>query len=132
MNEIVCHVSPLLSEDTVSCRHLNTSLLLLGLIVFLFIIIDAQFAPLAEGDMVKIDLGAQVNLGSDRSSLCAHLPTFSCSVGQVDGYISVGAHTVVVGHIPNPEAPVTGARADVITAAWTAAEVDGLVCNTLD
>ncbi len=41
---------------------------------------------------------------------------------HIDGYIAVGAHTVVVGHVPS-ETPVTGAKADVILAAWTAAEV---------
>jgi methionine aminopeptidase len=42
---------------------------------------------------------------------------------HIDGYIAVGAHTVVVGHTPAPEAPVTGPRADVLQAAWTAARV---------
>jgi len=74
VNECVCHCSPLVSEDA--------------------------FPPLAEGDIVKIDLGV-----------------------HIDGYIAVGAHTVIVGHIPNPEAPVTGSRADCVVAAWTAAEI---------
>ena len=50
--------------------------------------------------MVKIDLGT-----------------------HIDGYIALSAHTVVVGHVPNPSAPVTGPRANVIHAAWTAANV---------
>jgi len=50
--------------------------------------------PLQKGDLVKIDLGA-----------------------HFDGYISQGAHTIVVG-----EDKVEGRKADVIRAAWTAAE----------
>jgi curved DNA binding protein len=55
---------------------------------------------LVDGDVVKIDMGV-----------------------HVDGYIAVGAHTVIVGHTPNSEAPVTGPRANVIFAAWAAAEI---------
>lgn len=61
---------------------------------------EDRLPPLVDGDMVKIDLGV-----------------------HIDGYIAVGAHTVVVGHTPNPAEPITGPRADVITAAWTAAEI---------
>jgi curved DNA binding protein len=50
--------------------------------------------------MVKIDLGT-----------------------HIDGYIALSAHTLVVGHVPNPSAPITGPRANVIHAAWTAANV---------
>lgn len=49
--------------------------------------------------MVKIDIGA-----------------------HIDGYIAVGANTVVVGHVANPAALVTGPKATVLAAAWTAAE----------
>ncbi|KAI0034233.1 proliferation-associated protein 1 [Vararia minispora EC-137] len=52
---------------------------------------------LAKGDVVKIHLGA-----------------------HVDGFASVSAETLVVG--ATAESPVTGRRADVIKAAWTAAE----------
>jgi len=52
------------------------------------------FPALQKGDVVKIDLGA-----------------------HFDGYISQGAHTVVVG-----EEKVEGRKADVIRAAWCAAE----------
>ena len=40
---------------------------------------------------------------------------------HIDGFASVSAETIVVG--ASPENPVTGRRADVIKAAWTAAEV---------
>lgn len=51
-------------------------------------------------DFVKIDLGV-----------------------HIDGYIAVVAHTVIVGMVPNPEQPVTGPKADVLAAAWAAANV---------
>jgi curved DNA binding protein len=54
-------------------------------------------ATLADGDVVKIDLGA-----------------------QVDGFSAVVAQTIVVGSATNP---VTGRKADVIAAAQTAADV---------
>lgn len=73
VNEFVCHVSPLASEDT--------------------------FNPLAAGDLVKLDLGA-----------------------HVDGYIAVAAHTLIVPGL-EPPAPITGPRANVLAAAWAAAEV---------
>ena len=53
-------------------------------------------APLAAGDVVKIDLGC-----------------------HVDGYIAVAAHTLIVA----PESVISGPLADVINAAYTAAEV---------
>lgn len=59
-----------------------------------------KLPPLVEGDMVKVDLGA-----------------------HIDGYIAVGAHTIVVGHVPIAATPATGPRADVITAVWAAAEI---------
>jgi len=52
---------------------------------------------LAKDDVVKIQLGA-----------------------QIDGFASITAETIVVG--ASAENPVTGRRADVIKAAWTAAE----------
>jgi len=52
-------------------------------------------SALAEGDMVKVDLGV-----------------------QVDGYVSQVAHTFVVGN-----GVVDGRKADVLAAAYTAAEV---------
>lgn len=68
----------------------------------------AHFSPLASdpsaaqtltaGDVVKLHLGA-----------------------HIDGYAAVSAETVVVG--AGPDAPVTGRKADVLQAAWTAAEV---------
>ena len=67
VNNCVGHYSPLLSEDKV---------------------------VLADGDMVKIDMGV-----------------------HVDGYVAVVAHTVLVS-----SEPATGRKADVIMAAWTAAE----------
>jgi len=53
---------------------------------------------LANGDVVKIQLGA-----------------------QIDGFAAISAETMVIG--ANAENPVTGRRADVLKAAWTAAEV---------
>ena len=55
---------------------------------------------LATGDLVKIDMGV-----------------------HIDGYITVSAHTVIVGHAATAEAPVTGPLADVFHAAYTCAEV---------
>ena len=67
----------------------------------------AHFSPLASdpsssqtlaaGDVVKLHLGA-----------------------HIDGFAAVSAETVVVG--ASPAEPVTGRKADVIQAAWTAAE----------
>jgi len=53
---------------------------------------------LAKGDVVKLHLGA-----------------------HIDGFAAITAETIVVG--ATPENPVTGRRADVLRAAWTAAEV---------
>ena len=53
---------------------------------------------LAKGDVVKLHLGA-----------------------HIDGFAAISAETIVVG--ATPESPVTGRRADVLRAAWTAAEV---------
>jgi methionine aminopeptidase len=52
---------------------------------------------LAKDDVVKIQLGA-----------------------HIDGFAAISAETVVIG--ASAENPVTGRRADVIKAAWTAAE----------
>ncbi len=52
---------------------------------------------LAKGDVVKIQLGA-----------------------HIDGFASISAETIVIG--ASPADPVTGRRADVIKAAWAAAE----------
>jgi len=49
---------------------------------------------LSDGDLVKIDLGC-----------------------QIDGYPAVAAHTIVVG-----TSEITGRKADVLRAAWTTAE----------
>jgi len=60
---------------------------------------DAQVGlTLAKDDVVKIHVGA-----------------------HIDGFASVSAETLVVG--ATAENPVTGPRADVIKAAWTAAEI---------
>jgi methionine aminopeptidase len=40
---------------------------------------------------------------------------------HIDGFAAITAETTVVG--ATPESPVTGRRADVLRAAWTAAEV---------
>jgi len=73
VNNVVGHYSPLTSEDQV---------------------------VLAEGDLVKIDLGV-----------------------HVDGYIAVLAHTVLCSKPGEEAADDAGKRkADVVTAAWTAAE----------
>jgi methionine aminopeptidase len=53
---------------------------------------------LVKGDVVKVHLGA-----------------------QIDGFAAITAETIVVG--ATPESPVTGRRADVLRAAYTAAEV---------
>ena len=58
----------------------------------------ASSLTLQKSDVVKLHLGA-----------------------HIDGFASVTAETLVVG--ASPESPVTGRRADVIKAAWTAAEV---------
>merc|ERR1712240_204788 len=70
VNNVICHYSPLLSEPDTS---------------------------LADGDLIKIDLGA-----------------------HIDGFIAVVAHTFVLG--ASAEAPVTGRKADVIMAAHLASE----------
>merc|ERR1712112_697348 len=71
VNNCICHYSPLFSEpDTI----------------------------LADGDMVKIDMGA-----------------------HIDGFIAVVAHTVVVG--ATVDNPVTGSKADALMAAHLASEV---------
>ena len=53
---------------------------------------------LAKDDVVKIHVGA-----------------------HIDGFASISAETIVVG--ASAENPVTGRRADVLKAAWSAAEV---------
>lgn len=72
VNNIVGHYSPLTSENKVT---------------------------LAEGDLVKVDLGV-----------------------HVDGYVAVAAHTLVCSEAAEPEA-LTGRKADVMLAAWTASEL---------
>merc|ERR1712112_456434 len=70
VNNCICHYSPLFSEpDTI----------------------------LADGDMVKIDMGA-----------------------HIDGFIAVVAHTLVVG--ASADKPVSGKAADVVMAAHLASE----------
>merc|ERR1712121_450719 len=71
VNNCFCHFSPLTTEPDV---------------------------VLAEGDMVKIDMGA-----------------------HIDGFIAVVAHTVVVG--ATVDNPVTGSKADALMAAHLASEV---------
>lgn len=75
VNNTVCHFSPLETDAEV---------------------------VLADGDVVKIDVGT-----------------------HVDGYIAVAAHTHVVGTTgaPNTAEPVVGPQSDVILAAYKAAEV---------
>jgi len=70
VNNTICHFSPLTTEPDVI---------------------------LADGDMVKIDMGA-----------------------HIDGFIAVVAHTVVVG--ATVENPVTGGKADALMAAHLASE----------
>jgi hypothetical protein len=68
-------------------------------LIFLYYRSDPQASQvLAKGDVVKIQLGA-----------------------HIDGYAAISGETIVVG--ANAENPVTGRRADVLKAAWTAAEV---------
>lgn len=70
VNNVICHYSPLVSEpDTI----------------------------LAEGDMVKLDLGA-----------------------HIDGFIAVVAHTIVIGASKSNQ--VTGRKADAVLAAHLASE----------
>ncbi|KII85040.1 hypothetical protein PLICRDRAFT_45151 [Plicaturopsis crispa FD-325 SS-3] len=73
VNNVVAHFSPLASDPLSS-------------------------QTLAKDDVVKIQLGA-----------------------QIDGFASISAETIVVG--ASEENPVTGRRADVLKAAWHAAEV---------
>ena len=63
---------------------------------------DDSYPALAVNDMVKIDLGA-----------------------HIDGYIAVAAHTVIVRSAPLAAGSdaETGARANVLAAAWAAAEI---------
>ncbi|CAM9727689.1 unnamed protein product, partial [Discosporangium mesarthrocarpum] len=56
--------------------------------------------PLAVGDFVKIDLGC-----------------------HIDGFIAVVGHTLKVGHDVSADTPLTGKEADVMLAAYQAAEV---------
>ena len=70
VNNCICHFSPLVSEADVI---------------------------LAEGDMVKIDMGA-----------------------HIDGFIAVVAHTLVVGS--SASNPVTGKKADALLAAHLCSE----------
>ena len=70
VNNVICHYTPLLSEPDTS---------------------------LADGDLIKLDLGA-----------------------HIDGFIAVVAHTWVLG--ATAEAPVTGRKADVMMAAHLASE----------
>ena len=70
VNNCICHFSPLVSEADVI---------------------------LAEGDMVKIDMGA-----------------------HIDGFIAVVAHTLVVGS--SVSNPVTGKKADALLAAHLCSE----------
>ncbi|KAI9333684.1 peptidase M24, structural domain-containing protein [Obelidium mucronatum] len=58
---------------------------------------DESAAVLEAGDVVKVELGV-----------------------QIDGYVSTLAHTIVLN--PTPLEPVTGRKADVIAAAYMAAE----------
>jgi len=63
--------------------------------------LSADESKLADGDMIKIDLGI-----------------------HIDGYIAVGAHTFVLG-----EGPTTGRKADVIAAAHNALECALRLCK---
>ncbi|KAJ3030494.1 UNVERIFIED_CONTAM: putative metalloprotease arx1 [Siphonaria sp. JEL0065] len=58
---------------------------------------DEDAAVLESGDVVKVELGV-----------------------QIDGYVSTLAHTIVLN--PTPTEPITGRKADVIAAAYMAAE----------
>ncbi|KAG0225923.1 Proliferation-associated protein 2G4 [Actinomortierella wolfii] len=71
VNNVICHFSPLAS--------------------------DGESPKLKKGDMVKIELGA-----------------------QIDGYGSIAATTIVVG--ASKENPIKGKQADVLMAAYQAAE----------
>lgn len=70
VNNCICHYSPLTTEPDVT---------------------------MADGDMVKIDMGA-----------------------HIDGFIAVVAHTLVIG--ASAESPVTGKKADAMLAAHLASE----------
>merc|ERR1711972_1122042 len=70
VNHAICHFSPLVSETD---------------------------QILAEGDMVKIDMGA-----------------------HIDGFIAVVAHTIVIGS--SASNPVTGKKADALLAAHLCSE----------
>lgn len=74
VNEIVGHYSPLNSDSEDK---------------------EKEFAVIKEGDVVKIDLGA-----------------------QIDGFIALAAHTVVAR--ANKAAPVEGRKAEVVLAAYQA------------
>jgi len=61
-----------------------------------------EFPPLNNGDLVRIDLGC-----------------------HIDGYISLGAHTLIVGaeNQPSPQAPLSGPLADTFLATYYASEL---------
>ena len=65
--------------------------------------LESESRTLQEGDIIKIDLGV-----------------------HIDGYIAVAAHTMVVTAEDSPP-KLKGKAADVILAAYTAAEAGGLV-----
>ncbi|EJU04924.1 Creatinase/aminopeptidase [Dacryopinax primogenitus] len=73
VNNCVAHFSPLASDPVTSA------------------------ATISNGDVVKIQLGA-----------------------QIDGYASISAETLIVG--ATAETPAEGKKADAVKAAWTAAE----------
>mmetsp|Transcript_15050 Transcript_15050/g.26409 ORF Transcript_15050/g.26409 Transcript_15050/m.26409 type:complete len:204 (+) Transcript_15050:79-690(+) len=60
---------------------------------------ESNVPVLVEGDLVKVDLGA-----------------------HIDGFVAVAAHTFVVTPDNSVPTPVTGRAADVMKAAYTAAE----------
>jgi len=74
VNDVVCHCSPLETDDS--------------------------YPALAEGDIVKIDMGV-----------------------HIDGFIAAVAHSVVVGNTATLTPEQTALRNNVISAAYTAAEV---------
>lgn len=74
---------------------------------------------LADGDVVKMFVSFSSFLVLGRGYVSSHEPTACSDLGvHLDGYIAPVASTIVVG-----AAEVTGPTADVIMAAYTAAEV---------
>ncbi|THV07345.1 Creatinase/aminopeptidase [Dendrothele bispora CBS 962.96] len=82
-----------------------------------------QWKEFKESDLKKTDLLLVFYSSDSQSSqTLAKDDVVKLHIGaHIDGFASVSAETIIVG--ASAENPVTGRRADVIKAAWTAAEI---------